>query len=151
MGVLRAMSSFVAISATKISRVVDAPKHFVHWFAFTRRKYARHVYVLTDASTPVQDAAQLQDIVNMYVDPGVDCHLHFVGFNTTGSIKEEVDTFSVVCHCIVVSWPCSDRRLTPSRRRGGMNLSHGLGPWQLVTYRTSVLRVETPGSAVFGL
>lgn len=58
--------------------------------------------MLTDAATPVQDAAQLQDIVNMYADPGIDCHLHFVGFNTTADIKEEVDAFAVVCLGIVV-------------------------------------------------
>lgn len=127
---------FVAIAATKISRVVDVPKRFVNLFVFTCRKYARHVYVLTDAVTPVQDAAQLQDIVSMYVDPGVDCHLHFVGFGTMGDIKEEVDTFAVVCRCIVVPWPCYDRRLAPSRRRGGMDLSHGIGLQYSSLWRT---------------
>lgn len=45
----------------------------------SRRKYARHVYLLTDAATPVKEVSQLGDIVNMYADASMECKLHFVG------------------------------------------------------------------------
>lgn len=43
------------------------------WMLQTHRKYLRHVYLLTDGCTPVQEASQLGDIVNMYTDPSMDC------------------------------------------------------------------------------
>eukprot|EP00752_Nemacystus_decipiens_P011639 g10334.t1 len=62
-----------------------------------KKKYLRHVYLLTDASTPVQEASQLPDIVNMYTDPTMECRLHFISFgdgnaSTTGeaaTVKEQ--------------------------------------------------------------
>lgn len=37
------------------------------------RKYIRHVYLLTDAATPVAEVSQLGDIVGMYTDPTMEC------------------------------------------------------------------------------
>ena len=59
------------------------------------RAFLRHVYLLTDAATPVEGVDQLENIVNMYVDPCMQCKLHFVGLGSEASgasvvVKEEV-------------------------------------------------------------
>ena len=67
--------------------------HFVLPLPFSRRKYARHVYLLTDAATPVEGASQLGDIVNMYADASMECKLHFVGLGVEAfsrpAVKQE--------------------------------------------------------------
>ena len=67
-----------------------------------RRKYIRHVYLLTDAATPVEEASQLGDIVNMYADASMECKLHFVGLGVWPSllpaVKEEEVIFCVACY-----------------------------------------------------
>ncbi|CAM9149816.1 unnamed protein product [Ascophyllum nodosum] len=59
-----------------------------------KKAFLRHVYLLTDAATPVEGVDQLENIVNMYVDPCMQCKLHFVGLGSEASgasvvVKEE--------------------------------------------------------------
>ncbi|CAN0290066.1 unnamed protein product [Ectocarpus sp. 6 AP-2014] len=57
-----------------------------------KKKYIRHVYLLTDAATPVAEVSQLGDIVGMYTDPTMECRLHFMGFGHGAPAEEGGDT-----------------------------------------------------------
>lgn len=52
-----------------------------------KKKYLRHVYLVTDAATCVEGVDQLEEVVDMY--RRMECKLHFVSFGSS-SIKSEV-------------------------------------------------------------
>lgn len=52
---------------------ISANPKFTFSLPFFRRKYLRHIYLLTDGATPVEEASQLGDIVNMYTDSTMEC------------------------------------------------------------------------------
>eukprot|EP00903_Cladosiphon_okamuranus_P012111 g11364.t1 len=74
-----------------------------------KKKFLRHVYLLTDAATPVQEASQLPEIVNMYTDATMECRLHFVSFGDADNAAEAASTIKEQNEKMLVSVAAATR------------------------------------------